>query len=392
MYKKIIKNILKSAFKINIMCYITIKGILYMLKYILRLMYNSAPMNFYTKSNGKTVIRAINNITHGYEFDREFMPEELATTWEQIKLHKRISSIFICLLFIYLLYEAIFPQFPILVNNKWYVNAIILILIMVIVGQIITYISAKIFEKRIKMKFGEFKRSKFTSTDRVDKTYYNIFKNELIKVLIVILILVIGFVFISPFSIAKRLLKAERYNEVITFTSICAKVFPIAQEWYTMRGYAKFKLGNNKDAAADFTKAYRLGADGSNMTNFDNSIYIKYIEKDYDSEIKDFNREIKKAETEEEKDKFKWDKAQFLYNIGRYEEALDIYNDLITKAEDDRVFLLKDRLYFERAQTYQKLGKEQESIADIESSGISQEEAIDYVIPEPMLIIDSLEQ
>ena len=363
-----------------------------MLKYILRLMYNSAPMNFYTISDGKTNIRAINNITYGYEFDREFMPEELAVIWKQIKLHKRISSIFTCLLFIYLLYEAIFPQFPILVNNKWYINAIILILIMLIVGQIITCISAKIFEKRLKNKFGEFKRSKFTATDRVDKIYYNIFKNELVKVLVVALIIIVGFIFISPFSIAKKLLKNERYNELITFTTIGAKVFPIAQEWYTMRGYANYKLGNNKDAAADFHKAYRLGADGSNMTNFDNSIYIKYIDKDYDSAVKDFDHEIKKAETEEEQDKFEWDKAQFLYNIGRYEEALEIYNDLITKAEEDRVFLLKDRLYFERAQTFQKLGKEQESAADIESSGISPEEAIDYMIPKPMMIIDSIEQ
>ena len=86
-----------------------------------------------------------------------------------------------------------------------------------------------------------------------------------------------------------------------------------------------------------------------------------------------------------------WDKAQFLYNIGRYEEALEIYNDLIVKAENDKVFLLKDRLYFERSQTLSKLGREKESMDDIESSGISPEEAIDYIIPEPMLIMDEVE-
>ena len=362
-----------------------------MIKYILRLMYNSTPMNFYTISEGKTTIKAIHNVSSGYKFDKEFEPDEISVVWKQIKLHKRISSIFICLLFIYLLYEAIFPQFQILVNNKWYVNAIILIFIMIIVSQIITYISAKIFEKRIKKKFGDFEKSKFISPEEVDNKYFDIFKVELAKVLVIALVIIVGFIFISPFNIAKRLLKSERYNEVIKYTTLWAKVFPIAQEWYTMRGYANFKLGNNKDAVKDFDKAYKLGADGFNMTNFDNKIYIKYIDRDYDSAVKDFDREIRKANDEEEKDKFKWDKAQFLYNIGRYEEALEIYNELITKAEEDHVFLLKDRLYFERSQTYSKLGREKESVADIENSGISSEEAIDYIIPEPMLIIDNLE-
>ena len=362
-----------------------------MIKYILRLMYNSTPMNFYTISEGKTTIKSLSNVSSGYKFDREFGPDELSGIWKQIKLHKRISSVFICMLFICLLYEAIFPQFQILVNNKWYINAIILIFIMIIVSQIITYISAKIFQKRIKKKFGEFEKSKFITQDRVDKKYYDIFKIELAKVLIIALVIIVGFMFISPFSIAQKLLKRERYNEVIKYTTLWAKLFPIAQEWYTMRGYANFKLGNNEDAVKDFDKAYKLGADGFNMTNFDNKIYIKYIDRDYDSAVKDFNREIRKANNEEERDKFKWDKAQFLYNIGQYEEALEIYDELISKAETDHVFLLKDRLYFERSQTYQKLGREKEARADIESSGISPEEAIDYIIPEPMLIIDNLE-
>lgn len=362
-----------------------------MLKYILRLMYNSAPMNFYTISDGKTVIKSINNISLGYKFDKEFLPEDIAAVWHQIKLHKRISSVFIGLLFIYLLYEAIFPQFAILVNNRWYVNAILLVVVMIVVGQIITYISTKIFEKRIKKRFGEFERSKFISPERIDKTYYKIFKTELIKVLVLVLILLVGSLFISPFNIAQKLLNREMYKEVINFTTIGAKIFPIAQEWYTMRGYANYKLGNNSEAINDFDRAYKLAADGFNMTNFDNKIFIKYIDKDYESALKDFNEEIEIATSEDEKDKFKWDKAQFLYNIGRYNEALDIYNELIEKAETDRIFLLKDKLYFERSQTYHKLGMDKESEQDIISSGITPDEAIDYVIPEPMMIIDNMQ-
>ena len=37
-------------------------------------------------------------------------------------------------------------------------------------------------------------------------------------------------------------------------------------------------------------------------------------------------------------------------------EALKIYNDLLVKSNEDRVFLLQNRLYFERAEVYKKLG------------------------------------
>lgn len=358
---------------------------------ILRLMYNCAPMNFYNIRQGETIIKAMNNPSNGYSFPMEFSSEELESVWRQIKLHKRISSFFIALVFLYLLYEMIFPQFSILVNNNWYINATILIFVMIVVSQIITVISAKIFEKRIKNRFGEFERTKFENPKNIDKRYYKHFKAELIKVLIFAIIMAVGFAFVSPFSIAKKLLNDGRYGDVVRYTTVWAKIFPIAQEWYSMRGYANYKLGNVHDAIKDFDKAYEFGADGFNMTNFDNKIFIKFEIKDYDGAIKDFDREIKKAQ-KSEKDKFMWDKAQFLYNIGRYEEALSIYTKLIQRAENDRDFLLKDRLYFERAQTYKQLGMDNLALADMESSGITPDEAIDYIIPQPMLIIESLEE
>lgn len=375
------------------MCYIISKEKTSMIKFnILRLMYNYAPMNFYNIGEGETIIKALNNTSLGYKFPMVFTSEELHLIWRQIKLHKRISSIFICLLFIYLLYEMIFPQFAILVNNNWYINALIIIFIMIAVSQIITFISTKIFEKRIKKRFGEYERKKFVPSGKIDKKYYNLYKMELVKVLILAIILMLGFAFISPFNIAKKLLNDKRYNDVVRYTTVWAKLFPIAQEWYSMRGYANYKLGNMQDAINDFEQAYTFGADGFNMTNFDNKIFIKYEIKDYDGAIKDFNKEIKKAKNRDEKDKFLWDKAQFLYNIGRYNDALKIYTKLIARAENDREYLLKDRLYFERAQTYKQLGMDKQADEDMINSGIEPEEIMDYIIPEPMLIIENLDE
>ncbi len=359
---------------------------------ILRLMYNYAPMNFYNIGDGETVIKAMNNTSDGYKFPKEFTSDELHQIWHQIKIHKRISSVCICLLFIYALYEMIFPQFAILVNNNWYINALIVIFVMIIVSQIITFISTKIFEKRIKNRFGEYERKKFSPPENIDRKYYRLFKMELVKVLVLVIVLMCGFAFISPFSIAKKLLNTHRYNDVVRYTTVWAKIFPIAQEWYSMRGYANYKLGNMQDAINDFEQAYEFGADGFNMTNFDNKIFIKYEIKDYDGAIKDFNKAIKKAKNRDEKDKFLWDKAQFLYNTERYEEALTIYNKLIDRAENDREYLLKDRLYFERAQTYKQLGMDKEADEDMINSGIAPEEIMDYIIPKPMLIIESLDE
>lgn len=359
-----------------------------MIKNILRLLYNCTPMNFYTLNKGETIIKSINNTCLGYKFFKEFTSDELDLVWNQIKLHKRISSVAICLLFIYLLYEAVFPQFQILVNNSWYINAILLILVMILVCQLITYLSTKIFEKRITKKFGNYEKCTFEPSKNFDKKYYKLFKIELVKVLVLTIVVFICFIFLSPFNIAKRLLVKERYYDVIKYTTVCAKIFPIAQEWYSMRGYANYKLGNYKQAIDDFDKAYEIGAAGLNMTNFDNKIYLKYILKDYDSALEDFDKEINSTYNDEEKDKFIWDKAQFLYNIGKYEQALDIYTQLLVKAEDDKYALLKDKLYFERSQTYEKLGMTDEAKVDFQNSGITEDEKEDYMIPKPVFIFD----
>lgn len=355
---------------------------------ILRQMYNYSPLNFYTFEGDETIIKSINNTLLGYKYNKHFSRDEIKLVWSEIKLHKRISIILIFLLFMYLLYAMVFPKFSILVNNSGFVNALLILLIMAIVCQVITTISTKVFEKRLKKNFGEYELAVFTPDKNTDRHYYKLFQIEVVKVLILFILVICGFIFISPFDCAKKLLAAQRYNDVVNFTTAGAKIFPIAQEWYAMRGYANYKLEKYQEAISDFDKAYELGADGFNIMNFDNKIFIKYVLKDYDSAVADFDVAISNAHNDSEKDEFLWDKAQFLYNIGKYEDALVIYDELINKAEKDKGFLLKDRLYLERSLVHKNLGNAEEEQQNLEMSGINADDILSESIPKPVLMLN----
>lgn len=357
-------------------------------KNIFSLLYKHSPLNFYTNNDNHTIIKSVHNPSIGYEFDREFDVDEIHTIWKEIRLHKRISTICIFLLFIASLYEFIFPHFSLFVNNTWVINALIMLGVLLIVCNLSTLLCKDIFQKRLLKTFGEYKVVKFLPTEEVDNKYYSIFKIELIKALVVIAIFVSAFVFISPFDIAQKLVDKGRYGEVIKLTTLGAKLFPIAQEWYALRGYAKFKTGDYAGSITDYDMAYKLSADEFNIMNFDNKIFVKYYIKDFESALDDFDIEIQKAQNENERDQFLWDKAQFLYNIKDYAEALAIYNELIVNADEDRVFLLKDRLYLERAQVFKKLGDTASAQSDIESAGVSEEDLQDNPIPQPVLMLD----
>ena len=250
-------------------------------KNIFSLLYKYSPLNFYTNTDNRTIIKSIHNPSAGYEFDREFNPEEIHNVWKEIRLHRRISTISIFILFLAALYEFIFPHFSLFLNNTGFINALVMLAVLLIVCNLSTLICQKAFEKRLFKLCGEYKTVKFVPTEYLDKKYYTIFKFELIKAIAVITIIVSVFMCISPFEIAQKLVHNGRYAEVIKLTTVGANIFPIAQEWYALRGYAKYKIGDYQGAIADYDTAYKLSADEFNIMNFDNKIYISndYIEE-----------------------------------------------------------------------------------------------------------------
>lgn len=356
---------------------------------ILEQLYKQSPMAFYTKTKKKTVIRSTNNASLlGYKFNREFEEKEIDEIWQIIRAFKRFSVIFILILFLGLLYEFIFPKFTLFINNSWYVNVIIMIGILALVSQIITTISTFLFEKKLLEKFGKYEKVYFEHSKTIDKKYYSLFKSELIKANIALVLVFISTTFFSPFEYAQNLIDKHRYKDAIKVTTIGANLLPVVPEWYSLRGYANFQLENYDKAIEDYDKAYKLSADGFNIMNFDNKIFVKYYLENYEDALADFDKEIKNATNDNEKDQFLWDKAQFLYNIKKYNDALEVYNDLIVKAENDRIFLLKDRLYLERAEVNKKLKKYNEAKLDAETAGLSDFTNFKNPIPKPMLMLD----
>lgn len=356
---------------------------------ILEYLYKQSPMNFYSTYNNYTVIKSTNNaFSLGYRFNKNFTTEELDYIWTIIRVHKRISVVAVFIIFIAFLYEFIFPKFTLFINNSWYVNAFIMLVLLSLVNHITLSTSAKILEKSLLKKFGTFEKVFFNNSDSIDNKYYSLFKSELTKAIIALCIIIFGLTLFSPFEYTQKLVDKHRYKDAIKVATFGAKILPIAPEWYSLRGYANFHLENYNEAILDYDKAYQLGADNFNMMNFDNKIFIKYYLKEYNSAISDFDHEIKNANSEAERDQFLWDKAQFLYNTKKYQDALTLYNDLIIKAENDRIFLLKDRLYLERAQVYKKLKQYELAKLDLETVGIIDFDNFKNPIPKPMLMLD----
>ena len=67
------------------------------------------------------------------------------------------------------------------------------------------------------------------------------------------------------------------------------------------------------------------------------------------------------------------------------------HNFYIISSNEDRVFLLQNRLYFERAEVYKKLGKVELAEQDLQNANnLDIEESFKNPIPEPTLLLDEM--
>ena len=215
----------------------------------------------------------------------------------------------------------------------------------------------------------------------------------------IVIVLTIIFLIISLIAVyslpyfAQNLIRNNNYSKAVSLISV-RNIFPPHNSYnYSLRAYANYKLKNYDAAVNDFDKAYRLENDEYKMMNFDNKIYIKYVQKDYEGAIKDFDAEIEKTSDSYTKDSLMWDKAQFLYNTENYNEALKIYNQLLINSNDDGIFLLKSRLYYERAQILTALDRHKEALQDIsDAQDLNLEQTFQNPIPKPQLIMEGFEE
>lgn len=357
---------------------------------ILQWLYKHSPVNFYSiTDSGETIIKSINNTFAGYKYSAIFSDESLNALRKVIKNFKRFSTIAVLLSYFILVYGFVFPNYELLKNDVVKVGIIVFA---VILPFIILAIMSFLFEFYLKKKYGNFERTHFPSTNVIETQSYREFKFEILKIFI--LLIAIGGIYLwigSPYETTMDLINKGKYSDAVKMTTIWSKILPVDAQWYSLRGYARFYDGDYNGAIEDYNKAYQLKDNEYKSMSFDNKIYIKYILNDYESAIDDFDNAIKQTQDEGEKDSMLWDKAQFLYNIGEYKNALKIYNDLIKKSEDDRIYLIENRLYYERAQVYKSLGMDKESQAD-EQKAQELDLDIEYQtsIPEPTLILEEM--
>ena len=357
---------------------------------ILQWLYKHSPVNFYSiTDNGETIIKSINNTFVGYKYDKIFSDEDINALRKVIKNFKRLSTISVLLSYFILVYGFIFPHYELLKNSIAQISIIVFTLILpfIVLGLI-----SFLFEFYLKNKYGDFERTHFPSSNAIETQSYKDFKLEILKIFILLIIIASIYFWIgSPYKTTIDLINKGKYSDAVKMATIWSKILPVDAQWYSLRGYARFYDGDYKGAIADYDKAYQLKDDEYKCMSFDNKIYIKYILNDYESAIDDFDNEIKKTKDDGEKNSLLWDKAQFLYNIGEYKNSLKIYNDLIEKSVDDRIYLIESRLYYERAQVYKNLDMEKESKAD-QQKAQDLDLDIEYQtsIPEPTLILEEV--
>ena len=352
-------------------------------------LYKHSPINFYSITNqGKTIIKSINGILLGYEYDRIFDTDELNSLKIVRNNYKRFSTFFILLAYFILIYFFMFPNFNLLNNLSF---KILIIFLVILLPLIIMIIISKIFEYFLINKYGQFTKTKFPYDNFVENQSYKEFKLEILKIFSFLIVIIGIYICIgSPYKTSLNLINSGKYKDAIKITTIWSKIIPIDSHWYSLRGYARFYTGDYDNAIKDYDKAYELRNDEFKSMNFDNKIYIKYYNKDYQSALKDFDKAIESS-TGGEKNSLLWDKAQFLFNIGRYKESLKIYNDLLVKSTEDRVYLMENRLYFERAQVYRELGESSFAESDIETAkNLDLDVEFQNSIPKPALLLEEI--
>lgn len=331
-------------------------------------LYKHSPVNFYSLSeNGETIIKSINNTGTGYKFDFVFEQKSIERLRRVTKNFKRGWTMTLLLMYALCVYGVIFPYYQFWAGNL--LNSSLIIVALLLLTVLMAFVNSKLFEKYLKINFGEFTKVHFPSSNSIENQSYRDFKTELFKISALILFLFGVYLCIgSPYATSIDLIKKEKYDDVIKITSLWAKILPIEPSWYSLRAYAKFKKQDYDGAISDYDTAYRLENDEFKNMNFDNKIYVKYYTKDYRGALDDFDSSIAKVSEESDKNSFMWDKAQFLYTIGQYKNALSIYNLLIANSDSDVVFLLQNRLYYERGLVYQKLGDEKNAQKDFDKA------------------------
>jgi tetratricopeptide (TPR) repeat protein len=245
---------------------------------ILKWLYKHSPVNFYSiTDNGETVIKSINNTFNGYMFGCSFSDEQIEKIRKTRKHCRRFTAFVILLFYFIAIYGLLFNHYEMFTSL---LPKIIFFVSVILITMLILFGSSILFELYLQKNFGTFERVHFPSSNFIESQSYKDFKFELVKIAVLVL-LVLGIYFSkaylffgSPYETSLNLISNEKYEDAIKVTSLWAKVMPMHPQVYSIRGYARFNIGDYEGAIEDYDKAYNLEEDEFKSMNLDNKIYI----------------------------------------------------------------------------------------------------------------------
>lgn len=292
----------------------------------------------------------------GYKYAVKLPKEKLA----QINaIYRKFTTLVNCLVGVEILlyvYLFMFPCFLNLIKMNYFVLALSLSIIPLVMLYI-TYIAVNyLYENYLNRYVGTFQKVKFQpDIYSIEPEAYETYRKTPKKsVYVMALIMAIFLYFVlMPIGIDTMVAKGK-YKNALNASNIYSKLIPISSDVYAQRAYSKFKLGKYEDAVADYklAEAYSL----SDVFNLD-ILGVKTYYMPFNAVIDEFDAEIAKCEEKPEKQFLMAEKANYLMKNKKYNQALAIYNELISsylKHED--IAFAPDEVYFHRAEARTQLG------------------------------------
>ncbi len=307
---------------------------------------NSQYCNYYI-DRGCTVLAGIMR-SFGYKYAVKLPQEKLI----QINAtYRKFTTLMNCLagaeilLFIYLF---MFPYFLKLTELPFFIMALSLSAIPLVMLYLTYILINCLYENFLTRYVGTYQKIKFQpNIYNIDPEAYKLYRETPKKSIYVMAFVIIAFIYyaFTPLVINTTVTNGK-YKNALNMSNIYLKIIPISPDVYAQRAYSKFKLGNYKDAVADYklANAYSL----SQVFNLD-ILGVKTYYLPFDEMIKEFDLEIAKREKKVEKQFILAEKANYLLKNKKYNQALTIYNELInTYKNREGIAFAPEEIYYNR--------------------------------------------
>ncbi len=325
---------------------------------------NSQYCNYYI-DKGCTVLSGVMR-SIGYKYSVK-LPKEKMTQINAV--YRKFTTVMNCLVgaeIILYVYLFMFPCFLKLIKLPFFVLALTLCIIPLIMLYL-TYIAVNyLYENYLTRYVGTFQKVKFLpNIYNIEPEAYEKYRKTPKKSIYVMAVMMIAFLYyaLMPMVIDNQV-SAEKYDKAVKSADVYSKFIPISPDVYAQRAYAKFKLGKYEEAAAD----YKLANDYSMSNVFNMDILgVKTYYFPFDLMINEFDAEIARRDKKIEQQFIMAEKANYLMKNKKYNQALGIYNELVNtyKNRQDTAFA-PDEIYFNRGRARALTGDAQGARTDTE--------------------------